>query len=261
MIPAESTKMKTPTPSDLLVGFVNRTIDVAAIEAQWGAVSDVEPHELAVGFRSDPQLAWQEGLTALEVAGKEVSETAAPAEWAAIVVRHDSVAAQPMSLANYPQRVRDLSALLQAKDLATFRSKGESREASTSLRSWADKHAAKGDPVTCLLAAAVLRSCRDFDAASALLNQMDTPESWDGCMRNEKAAILWQRGEWEKAASMWDSIPDNTAIWFNRGMAALFLNQTAKARINLKKVIENLPESSGWHHLASLYLALAEIRS
>jgi hypothetical protein len=43
-------------------------------------------------------------------------------------------------------------------------------------------------------------------------------------------------------------------------MAALFLNQPAKARDCLKKAVAQLPESNGWHHLASLYLALSEIR-
>jgi len=46
-------------------------------------------------------------------------------------------------------------------------------------------------------------------------------------------------------------------VLFNRGMAALFLDRPAEARADLRKATERLPESSGWHHLGRLYLALA----
>ena len=46
---------------------------------------------------------------------------------------------------------------------------------------------------------------------------------------------------------------------FNRGMARLFMGQTAAARPLLQKAIDAIPEASGWNALARLYLALAEI--
>jgi hypothetical protein len=49
-------------------------------------------------------------------------------------------------------------------------------------------------------------------------------------------------------------------VLFNRGMAALFLGQPAKARNWLARAADQLPETSGWHHLGRLYLALAEMR-
>ena len=46
-------------------------------------------------------------------------------------------------------------------------------------------------------------------------------------------------------------------VLFNRGMAALFTGQPADARADLRRAVEQIPESSGWHHLGRLYLALA----
>jgi len=53
-------------------------------------------------------------------------------------------------------------------------------------------------------------------------------------------------------------LPDSVPILFNRGMAALFLDRPADARAALRTAVEKIPESSGWHHLGRLYLALAE---
>lgn len=243
-----------PTLNDLLVGFVNRNVDAAAIEAEAGALGEVEPHEVAVGFRVDPALAWREGLGALGELDHKAPPTLPPAEWSAMVVRQDAVAAQPFALASYPQRVRDLTALLQAADLSSFRRRNESRPASASLKNWAAKQAATGEQSNHLLAAAVLRSANDFDAAEHILDRADAGAD------NERAALLWQRGEWEQAAAVWERMSASTVVWFNRGMSALFLNLRGKAREYLKKAIDQLPETSGWHHLASLYLALSEIR-
>jgi hypothetical protein len=49
-------------------------------------------------------------------------------------------------------------------------------------------------------------------------------------------------------------------VLFNRGMAALFLGESADARAALSRAVALLPESSAWHHLARLYLTLAEAR-
>jgi hypothetical protein len=50
-------------------------------------------------------------------------------------------------------------------------------------------------------------------------------------------------------------------VLFNRGMADLFQDKPEEARQALKEVVGKLPETSAWHHLAHLYLALAEMRT
>ena len=108
-----------------------------------------------------------------------------------------------------------------------------------------------------------LRAAGDFEQAESILNDLrkQVPHSHETALRNEEAALLWQRGKLEKAAEIWSQLPDSPAVLFNRGMAALFLGQSAVARECLKKAVAELPESGGWHHLGSLYLALAEMRS
>lgn len=54
-------------------------------------------------------------------------------------------------------------------------------------------------------------------------------------------------------------MPDAPAVLFNRGMARLFLGRVAEARESLQKAVDAIPETSGWHTLARLYLAVAEI--
>lgn len=258
------TNKTAPSLAELTMRFVNRPIDASAIESEADALGEVVPHEVSVGFRADPRLAWQEGLGVLDAFGlKGEMKAAAPAEWAGIVVRQDAAAAQPFALGNYPQRVRELATLLQTADLSKLLTAAESRPASPALRGWAAKQAATGSPANALLAAAVLRAAGDLEQAETTLNVLRAaaPASWQAAVRNEEAALLWQQGQFEKAAAIWDALDENPAVLFNRGLAALFLGRSAKARESLKKASVALPETGGWHHLAGLYLALAEMRN
>ena len=260
-----TTQAKTPPNlTELMVRFMNRPIDTTTIEAEAGAFGDVEPHEVSVGFRADPRLAWNEGLAVLAALGsKENSPTVAPSGWAAIVVRQEAVPTQPFALASYPQLVRNLTALIQTKDLTKLRPNGEGRAANPSVRSWAAKEVEKGAPIQALLAAAVLRASHDFEQAEIVLDGMrdKVPETFRHAFINEEAALRWQQGEADKALALWESLPESPATLFNRGMATLFLGQSIKARELLGKAVNQLPESDGWHHLGSLYLALAEMRN
>jgi tetratricopeptide (TPR) repeat protein len=264
MSPPVKTPGTPPSLADLMLRYVNRPVDAGSLEAEASALGEVEPHEVAVGFRSDPRLAWDEGfsvLAALEM--KDHKRLTAPADWPGLVARHESVAAQPMALAAYPQRVRDLTNLLQAVDLTGLRPSGGSQPASPSLRNWANKQVQKGDPTETLLAAAVLREANDLDQAEALLTnpRSQLPETFRPACINEEAALLWQKGRAEQALALWGTLPESAASFFNRGMALLFLEQIGKAREMLQKAVGLLPENAGWHHLGNLYLALAQMRS
>jgi len=264
MSPPVKTSVTPPSLADLMLRYVNRPVDIGSLEAEAAALGEVEPHEVAIGFRSDPRLAWDEGLSVFAALGlKHDRKLVFPADWGALVARHESVAAQPMALAGYPQRVRDLTNLLQAVDLTDLRPSGGSQPASPSLRNWANTQVQKGDPTETLLAAAVLREAHDLDQAEAILkNQRGLlPESFRPACINEEAALLWQAGRAEQALTLWETLPESAVSFFNRGMALLFLEQTGKAREMLQKAVVLLPENLGWHHLGSLYLALAEMRT
>ncbi len=107
---------------------------------------------------------------------------------------------------------------------------------------------------------AVLRVARLFDAAERLLRGLkDLPAVWQPVLANEQAALAWQRGD-ARAVGAWQSQPESVPVLFNRGMAALFLGESAEARACLGRAAAQLPEDGPWHHLARLYLALAEMR-
>src|SRR5262249_9204107 len=116
------------------------------------------------------------------------------------------------------------------------------------------------EPGQRLLAAGALRLARQFDRAEALLAG-DFPPAWQACRDNERAALAWHRGQAERALTLWHAQAPTTPGRFNRGMAALFLGQTALAVQSLGQAVAGLPETSAWHHLAALYLALAQARS
>src|SRR5262249_15666139 len=156
-----------------------------------------------------------------------------------------------------PQQVRDLNLLLQSKDFSELPSTGaEEAPASTGLRNWANQHVRKGTFPQALIGCALLRAGGDYEAAAAALSGLrgSTPAQ---C----RAALLGGRGERQQAAKLWAGLPENSAVLFNRGMAALFMNKPARARDCLRKAVANLNDSDPWHHLASLYLALAEMKA
>ena len=239
-----------PRLADLTAGFLNRAEDAEVLAAAADAFGEVQPHEVAVGFRAEPRTAWVAGLEAATAFGRTAPGGATPADWGTLVARHDAVAALPFAIGNYPQRVRDLGTLFATEKLGDLLPKAaEAAEAPTGLVKWA----AKADP---LVAAAVLRAARDFDRAANLLNGVPG----DATAANEAAALLWHRGEYAKAEAAWAKLPDSVPVRFNCGMAALFLGRSAEAATHLKAAVAGLPETSAWHHLASLYLTLAEMK-
>ena len=180
-----------------------------------------------------------------------------------MVARQDGSAALPFVLGNYPQRVRDLGTLLQASNLTDLLSKPTANTpVSNGLLKWGTKHIEAGDLPQAMIAAANYRAAGDFDRATETLGNLNGQinEDWQAILANEEAGVLWHRGQFAEAARLWATLPDSVPVLFNRGMAALFLGQAAEAKVHLQAAVAGLPESSAWHHLASMYLTLAEMR-
>jgi hypothetical protein len=118
----------------------------------------------------------------------------------------------------------------------------------------------KPSTVEALLAVGVLRSTRQFGRAEKLLAKIEKsmPAQLKSAWSNEKVALLWSCGPRAEALAMWRSLPESPPVLFNRGVAALFLGDKALARTALKAAVSQIDESSGWHHLGRLYLALAQ---
>jgi hypothetical protein len=252
-----------PTLAALTAGFLSRTQDAETLTAAADALGDVQPHEVSVGYRAEPRLAWQESMEVLAAFGAKASAIPAPGDWGALVARQDGVAALPFALANYPQRVRDLGTLLQTVDLGDLLPDSiEPAPVSGGLLKWGTKHVQAGELPHALIAAANYRAARDFDRAAETLAGLKATvgAEWQPVLANEEAALLWHRGEYAAAADLWATLADSVPVRFNRGMAALFLGRPAEAREHLTAAVTRVAETSAWHHLASLYLTLAEMR-
>ena len=248
-----------PTLEDLMVRFLASRSDAAsAVESGEG---EVEPHEVAAGFRVDPRAAWTDATSILNpgvhTPGSPVVQL--PPDWAALVNQPAPAFAVALAAGNFPQRVRDLQPLLAKFDPAQLRPSGSQSPTPglAGLRNWIAKNAA-AQPV---LAAGLARLVGDFDTAEKLLPAKQDREASAASEldANERAALLWHRGRCDEALAAWSAMPETPAVLFNRGMALLFLGRTADAKAALAKAVAALPESSGWNALARLYLAVAEI--
>ncbi len=237
-----------PTLEDLMVRFLANRSDAVAAAVEPGE-GEVEPHEVAAGFRVDPRAAWTDATalhSGIQTPGSPVVQL--PPDWSNLVNQPASAFAVPMATGNFPQRVRDLQPLLTKFNPTELRPTGTQspNPGLTGLRNWITKNAAT-QPV---LAAGLARLIGDFETAAKLL-----PSD----AANERAALLWSQGKCEEALAAWNAATETPAVLFNRGMALLFLGKIADAKTALTKAIASLPETSNWTALARLYLAVAEI--
>jgi hypothetical protein len=233
---------------------------VTAQEAGLGfpeAEGEVVPHEAVPVQPVDPQQAWQDavGVVSAFLPPGGASAWQVPPEWPTLVAAQEPAVALAFCLGNFPQMVRNLHPLLAGGDPAALRQGSVRPLPAPALLEWTGAQAAWPQV---LLAAGVLRLARHFDEASDLLRRAgEAPAEWRPMRANEEAALLWHRGRTEEALAQWQAQPDSVPVLFNRGMASLFLGQSAAARAALSVVVEQLPDTSAWHHLGHLYLALA----
>src|SRR5262249_51799813 len=159
-----------PSIAELTIRLLARTDAADALAAV--AISEVEPHEVAVALRTEPRHAWQEGLAALKsFVASAPTNISQPGEGSSLIVRRGPVHSLPLALCNFPQQVRDLNPLLQSKDFSELPSTStEEAPASTGLRNWANQHVRKGTFPQALIGCALLRAAGDYEAAAAALN-------------------------------------------------------------------------------------------
>lgn len=238
-----------PTIDALMVRFLAARSDAATAAVETGE-GEVEPHEVAAGFRVDPRAAWLDATSAVATGSAPASGAPLPTEWASLVGQPSAAFAVPMAAGHFPQRVKDLQPLLVKFVPSDLRPSGSQHPLPgfAGLRAWVAKSGAANPRV----ASGIARTLGDFDTAAKLLDGVS------GC-DNDRAAGLWAEGKCDAALIAWEAMPDSPAVLFNRGMAKLFLGRAADARPALQKAVDAIPEASGWHALARLYLAVAEI--
>jgi hypothetical protein len=229
------------------------------------------PHEAVTVQPVDPRLAWEDALAVFRCSndGPTAITTPrldAPPEWPLLVAVQEPAIAVAFCMGNFPQMVRNLQPLLSSGDLTGVHSRAvQASERKRrgilppSLAQWANT---VQEYPHLLLVVGVLRLARHFDEANEFLkSSAKVPRDWRALRANEEAALAWHRGSSEEALASWQVQKSSIPVLFNRGMAALFLGRPADARTALEQAVAQLPDTSSWHHLGHLYLALAAARS
>jgi hypothetical protein len=224
---------------------------------------DVVPFDAVPAQPVEPRLAWGEACQALRhfAPGGAAAAVKAPADWAGLVANREPLTALPFCLGNYPQLVRDLHPLWRGGSLRALLTPVRPL-AAPGVVDWASRALAEGRSAQALLGAGVARLAGDLEAAGRLLDdcRANLPPAWQAAAANEEAALAWHRGDAEAALAAWGAQAESVPVLFNRGVAALFLDRPGEARPPLARAAQQLAEDDAWHHLARLYLALAEMR-
>jgi hypothetical protein len=236
----------TPFSPPSIADLTDRMLKARAAEPVDAAEPEVEPYEVLNGFRTDPRTAYTDAVAALKLLGVADLPTALPPEWAGYVQMLPATVAVPMAAGRFPQQVRDLAALLDGDAVHTPTPPSEAG-GFVAMRNWVKKQ----DNGAAKLAAGIARSLGDAAAV---------PTGSDAVSANERAAALWTAGDVSPAVKLWLAMPDSPVAWFNRGMCLLFTDRAAEAIPHLRKAVKSLADTSGWQHLAELYLAVAESR-
>src|SRR5581483_126377 len=252
-----------PPLADLLSQFLQRQASAQASGlAAYETSGEVVPFDAAPTRPVDARLAWDGAIAAVRYLHPDFPTRTwqAPADWPAVVAARESAASVAFCLGNFPQMVHALQPLLTAADMSTLRPTGTPVAPSAAAQEAGDSPGKSFPHV--FLGVALLRLAGKFDEAQEWIrsHQQHVPPEWQAAWENEKAALAWHHGRAEEAAKMWQAQPPSVPVLFNRGMAALFLNQMDQARSHLAEAVAQIPEDDAWHHLGRLYLALAQMR-
>lgn len=252
-----------PKLADLLSRYLDRQAGAHASGLAAFDAGEVTPYEAGPVQPIDPKPAWDEALTVLtQFQGGDTRPLAAPPHWAQLVANHEPVVALAWCVGNFPQLVRNFHQIIHQGNLTELRPSGGRAVNAPALTDWTQKVAAKKSFPEALLAVGALRLAKQFDEAGSLAKTLDgdVPQAWRAAWVNERAALAWHRGDAEEACRLWAGADDSLPVRFNRGMAELFMGDPKAARETLAEVVQQIPETSAWHHLARLYLTLAQQR-
>src|SRR5262249_49597240 len=144
----------------------------------------------------------------------------------------EPVLAVPLCLGNFPQMMRNFQALLHKAPLGKLRPAAGRPVPAPALVDWAVQAAERKQFPQTLLALAALRLAKQSEKAEELFPARadEVPAEWRAGWANERAALAWHGGRIEEAFAQWQAQDDSTPVLFNRGLAALFLDQPAQAR-------------------------------
>ncbi|HYV38507.1 MAG TPA: hypothetical protein VE988_22675 [Gemmataceae bacterium] len=245
-----------PNLSSLLARYLQRQAEAHTNGVAAADPSEVVPYEVGPVQPIDAKPAWDAAMAVTKFYGSVDARTMqAPPQWPHLVTAHEPETALPFCVGNFPQLVRNFQALMQTKNIADLRPSAGRPVHAPAMTEWANQPV--GFP-RLLVNLGTARLAKQFDVADALVqaNDATVPSEWQAAWANEKAALAWQRGNFEEARAQWQKLPASVPVLFNRGMAALFCGHAAEARTALTEAVNQLPETSAWYHLGRLYLTM-----
>src|SRR5579859_6151822 len=113
-----------PSLGEMFSRFLARRAEAEAVGIVATEAGDVVPFEAVPVQPVDARLAWEEAQSALTLfrPGTKLSGVKAPADWSNLVAAHEPATAVALAVGNFPQLVRDLHQLIQAKNPGELRS-------------------------------------------------------------------------------------------------------------------------------------------
>jgi len=251
-------KVFPPRMDDLLASFLARQSAAISSGAESSTGSDVEAYAAVATEAVDPRLAWDGATESLRYFAPGLKlPTKLPSSWSAIASSLPACNFLPMAAGQFPQLVRDLNSVLEMSPL-----KIADGLDSPEVKRFVQFSAASQEPALWFVAVGVARLTRDFDLAQRVLSAKGSliPAELEHAWSNELAVLNWEQEQPEKAVSIWNSLPESAPVLFNLGIAEMHNQKTHLAVSHFKRAAAMIRESSGWHHLAQLYLAVAESR-
>lgn len=248
-----------PTLQELLAKYLAQSAEAPVLP-----ISEVEPHQAALPAWTEPRAVWGEALrTASWLIPPGYDEEfrygklAVNQAWAKLLSESGTQGAVTFCLGHVPQLLYDVTPLL-TKGRTALKLPETRPDAGPASEGSLKKNASLAEK---FLHAACLRMTGHFKAAEQQLTALATeagPE-YTLLLTNEKAALAWQRGDVKAAVQMWSTHAEQPVFAFNLGLAGLCQGDVTTAATHLKKAAGALPESDPWHHLAQVYLTLAEV--
>jgi hypothetical protein len=257
--------MPQPRLDELFLNYLKQRSAVAA-RGPIARESEVETHQAVAFAVVDCRQAFRDALAAAEwliarQAAAALRDTQMPPGWDGFVHQRDSIVAIPFCMGHYPQMLRDVTPILANGRPSSLLAETQQPQPMNDVVAWGTSMLPKQKWAEAIVAAAVLRMTGQSDAARDILDQVriSAPVAWNAVLLNEEAALAWAAGDLRKAGDLWAKHPsaDTPPILFNRGLVALLTDRPRDAESLLWQAVNKLPETSAWHHLAHLYLALA----
>lgn len=240
----------TPQLAPNLDGLLSRYLARQAVDA--ASESEVEPHEVAGGFRPAPADLWRESQVACPS-----SAGAMPPEWAAFCDLELPPGLVAFGAGVFPQRLRGLDSLKLNAPAAAPATAGFGK-----LKAWATAAVCGESLSKALAAAGVLASLGDAATAEKALVGRVTQGGVEGAdALNQVGVCHWLAGNAAGAEAAWAEAHaldgSNPRVLWNLAVAELGRVPTPEIAARFGELAGRLSDASGWSHLARLYSTLA----